>query len=106
MIKKILLKHIIHGNVNKFYKSRTWQKKRNEIVNRDNNECERCKGKGKYSKAECVHHIVPVKENPYLALEESNLISLCNDCHNLEHPEKLSEMIRMNKKEPITPERW
>ncbi len=77
-----------------------------EIIKRDNYECQKCKEKVKYSKADCVHHIIHLKDNPYLALESSNLISLCNECHNLEHPEKLNKMIKMNKKEPITTEIW
>lgn len=101
-----MLMNIRNGNESKFYKSRTWQKKRNEIVIRDHYECQRCKGKGKYSKADCVHHIIYLKDNPYLALENSNLVSLCNHCHYLEHNEKLNKMIESNKKEPITPERW
>jgi len=106
MLTNKMLKNIRTGNESKFYKSRTWQKKRNEIVIRDHYECQRCKEKGKYSKADCVHHIIYLKDNPYLALENSNLVSLCNHCHYLEHNEKLNKMIESNKKEPITPERW
>lgn len=49
--------------------------------------------KGKYSKAILVHHINHLKENPELALEiydkegKRNLISLCQSCHEEEHPE-------------------
>jgi 5-methylcytosine-specific restriction enzyme A len=35
-----------------------------------------------------VHHIEELSDKPELALNEDNLISLCNSCHNKEHPEK------------------
>ena len=39
-------------------------------------------------RADMVHHVIPVEERPDLALNLSNLRSLCNECHNKEHPEK------------------
>lgn len=38
--------------------------------------------------ATTVHHIKHLDEHPELALVDSNLISLCADCHNKAHPEK------------------
>ena len=35
-----------------------------------------------------VHHIKHVDEYPELAYEDSNLVSLCQGCHNKAHPEK------------------
>ena len=35
-----------------------------------------------------VHHIKPRRDYPELALVDSNLISLCDECHNKMHPEK------------------
>lgn len=72
-----------------FYKSTVWINKRKEILKRDHNECQRCKSKGGFSKAECVHHIKHLKDRPDLSLVDDNLISLCNVCHNEVHPEKL-----------------
>jgi predicted kinase len=34
-----------------------------------------------------VHHIKQLEEYPELALDPDNLVSLCNLCHNREHPE-------------------
>lgn len=85
-----------------FYNSAVWISKRSEILKRDNNECQRCKIKGKYSKAETVHHIKHLKDYPELAIEDDNLISLCNVCHNIVHPEKL----KIIKKEIVSEERW
>lgn len=103
-MKKELLKAIKQGNVRRFYKSKEWKNKRKAILIRDNYECQKCKSRGKFHKAECVHHKKHLKDYPELALEDSNLQSLCNACHNEEHPEKLKEQ---HKKERfITEERW
>lgn len=77
-----------------FYKSTVWINKRKEILKRDHNECQRCKSKGRFSKADCVHHIKHLKNRPDLALTNDNLISLCNTCHNEVHPEKLHSSIK------------
>lgn len=69
----------------KFYKSREWKALRQEALKRDNYECQSCKRKGKYSKAQCVHHLKEVKVVPLLALTLDNLECLCNRCHNKEH---------------------
>lgn len=97
-----------------FYTSRTWKRKRNEILKADNYECQICKSKGKYSRAEIVHHIKHLDEYPELGLSETyiddngqehrNLISVCRECHeNVCHPERLK---KFKAKEPLTIERW
>jgi 5-methylcytosine-specific restriction protein A len=68
-------------------------------------ECQKCKRRGKVSKATCVHHKKHLKDYPELALVDSNLISLCYACHNEEHPEKLAS-VETEKRKQITPERW
>ena len=90
-------------DTHEFYKSRVWRKKRRDILRRDNNECQMCKKAGTYSDAVVVHHIKHLKDYPGLALTDSNLISLCADCHNTVHPEKQK---RWKKKEPLNEERW
>ena len=100
---KGLIKAIKQGNVLKFYKSSYWLNKRKEILERDNNECQKCKSKGLFSIAECVHHIKHLRDYPELALTDSNLISLCNVCHNEEHPEKLNNN---TNKRFVNEERW
>ncbi len=39
-------------------------------------------------RAQMVHHIIPISERPDLALNLSNLRSLCYECHEREHPER------------------
>lgn len=93
---------IQHKNIKAFYNSALWLGKRSKALERDNNECQKCKAKGLYSKADCVHHKEHLRDRPDLALTDSNLISLCNSCHNEEHPEKFN-----NKPKPLlNEERW
>ena len=87
----------------KFYKTKTWQNKRDEILERDNYECQMCKDKGRYTSATTVHHIQHYKDCPELALTDSNLVSLCDACHNVVHPEKLESV---HKKKEIHKEKW
>lgn len=88
VIMKIKLKDRI-----KFYKSSKWIKKRNEIIERDNNECQHCKEKGYATVGQTnkldVHHIKHLENHWDLRLDDDNLITLCSSCHNIEHPEKL-----------------
>ena len=88
----------------KFYAGRKWRKFRRLALKRDNFECQRCKKLGLVVKAECVHHKLEIKKRPELALDINNLISLCNTCHNIVHPEKLHNI---NKEKKINiEERW
>jgi 5-methylcytosine-specific restriction enzyme A len=93
---------IQHNNIKAFYNSGLWQHKRIEALERDNNECQKCKAKGLYSEADCVHHKKYVRNCPELALDLDNLISLCNSCHDEEHPEKL----RNKPKPQLNTEKW
>lgn len=81
----------------KFYLCKDWKKKRKEVLRRDHYECQRCKRNHKVSKATTVHHIKHLKEHPELALDDDNLESLCGDCHNLEHPEKLKDFCKAKR---------
>lgn len=87
----------------RFYKTYTWKQKRKEILVRDNFECQKCKSLGSMRRATTVHHIKEYKFFPSLALTDENLISLCRDCHEEEHPDRLKNF---EKQEPIHGERW
>ncbi|MFD2628796.1 HNH endonuclease [Oceanobacillus kapialis] len=83
----------------KFYDSGHWKRMRKHIKQRDNNECQECKRKGRvwidtneYSVSAkrkkimlVVDHIKEIEDYPELALEEDNLQTLCVNCHNKKH---------------------
>ena len=95
-----------------FYTSRSWKKLRQKVLELDKHECQRCKARGWYRRATHVHHVNHVRKHPELAMSmiykaddgaiRRNLISLCKDCHEEAHPERL----RWNKKELLNEERW
>jgi len=72
----------------KFYNSAAWRKCREYVLKRDNYLCQRCLRKGIIQAADVVHHKEHLEDNPEKALDPENLESLCNACHNEEHPEK------------------
>ena len=90
--------------IHAFYRCGAWLCKRAEILIRDNFECQKCKRRGRYSKAACVHHIKHLRNHPELALVDSNLMSLCLECHDEEHPEKLRKNII--KRRVVSGEQW
>lgn len=88
----------------RFYKSRKWQRKRIDILQRDNYECQWCKQQGKvvskYDTTLIVHHVTELKDRPDLKMEDSNLITVCFNCHEIHH-----ERI-FNSKPKWNDERW
>lgn len=104
-----------------FYNSKAWKEKREEILERDNHECQDCRrrleeamkkgtrlyGKeAKIWKAEQVHHVKELRERPDLGLESENLISLCTRCHNVRHGREPMKFVRKRKKRMLTEEKW
>lgn len=77
-----------------FYHTAAWKRLREQALQRDGGMCQDClermkSGIGiKPRRATMVHHIIPIEERPDLALSLDNLRSLCDECHNREHPEK------------------
>ena len=63
------------------------------VLTRDNYTCQHCKGKSKDNKLE-VHHIIFRRNGG--SDEESNLITLCKDCHDKLHKEKIK--LKLNGK--------
>lgn len=109
------IKSLIESDeVEKFYATDDWKELRAEVLRDFHNECQECLKKGRYTRADCVHHINEVRVRPDLALSryylddkgrrQYNLIPLCNICHNIAHPEK---GLKGNKKERfVNKERW
>jgi uncharacterized Rmd1/YagE family protein len=65
-----------------FYATNEWKEKRLEIFNLDNFTCLWCGFTPTKSRNSLnAHHIIPLSKNWNLALENSNLITLCITCH-------------------------
>ena len=66
-----------------FYNTANWQRARQMAKQRDKYLCQECirEGKKPIGFAEEVHHIKPTNTYPELALDMSNLVSLCRECH-------------------------
>lgn len=83
------IRQLIRDNdMHVFYTSSLWRKKQHQILKQQHYECQRCKGKGRVTKAVTVHHKKYLRKNPHLALEDSNLEAICNKCHYDEHHRK------------------
>lgn len=104
------VKNCINTNVHNFYIWSEWQKVRTQVLLMDKFECQDCKKRGRYTKANTVHHHQFLKKYPELALEifyefkgkrYRNLISLCHDCHEARHGYRKKE-----EKKLLTEERW
>jgi len=101
---------IANDKADLFYNWKPWKHLREIVLKLDNYECQMCKAKGKYKKAEIVHHVKHVKDRPDLALsiwdgEDRQLVSVCKACHEDEHPERMIQY-QFEKKEMFNDERW
>ena len=81
-----------------FYGTEAWKRCRAAALRRDHGLCQHCLAAGRRTvdssgrswqvMATMVHHIRHLDEHPELALSLDNLVSLCDRCHEAEHPEK------------------
>ena len=55
-----------------------WQKIRQQVLERDNNECQICNTNTQVLN---IHHIIPRRKEGLHSI--NNLISVCDDCHGL-----------------------
>ncbi|MFD0768860.1 HNH endonuclease [Bacillus sp. CGMCC 1.60114] len=85
----------------RFYNSDAWKRCRSLALIRDNHLCQECFKRDDITSAVMVHHIKEREDHPELSLVLDNLISLCNACHNKEHPEKGSGKNKKKKKQRI-----
>lgn len=102
--------YIDKGKAENFYTWADWAKVRKEVLKFDNFECQMCKQNRRHRKAEVVHHVKHLKDRPDLALSiwdgnDRQLISLCRECHEKVHPERIEKYKRKNKS-AVTNERW
>jgi 5-methylcytosine-specific restriction enzyme A len=63
-----------------FYNSPAWKKIRDQR-RRENPICQECERKGIIRPMNVVDHIIPIDEDPALALYYDNTQSLCTGCH-------------------------
>ena len=69
--------------VNKFYKSKNWLLKKEEIKTRDKGMCQRCLIKFERITIDHleIHHIEKLTSNWEKRLDNDNLVCLCRRCH-------------------------
>lgn len=82
---------ISKNRIIEFYKSTIWKRMRERALEEQNYECQRCKVKGMYTRADTVHHKKEVRKYPVLALTLSNLEAICKECHYEEHHKEKSK---------------
>lgn len=68
--------------------SPAWRRLRRMVLNRDRNTCQACRVCHPYGRRLTVHHIVSRRDGGNDAL--SNLIALCEACHNLTEGEGMN----------------
>ncbi len=102
---------IADGKQDRFYGWAAWLGLSEQVRRLDNHECQGCKQRGRYRRGEVVHHVKHLTERPDLALSifdpdtgERQLVTLCRECHRLEHPEHLRQYAPRRK--ALTEERW
>ena len=77
------------GTQDLFRNTAAWQRKREQIKERDLHLCKLCLFNGKITNTALeVHHIIPVSVNDKLRLDDDNLITLCSSCHALVEGDK------------------
>lgn len=104
---------IAKGNTDKFYNSTDFDIAREKVLKRDKGKCQFFLGKWNDGKhfpnkikivdAEIVHHIIPIKQRPDLALDINNMVSLSFEAHEIIEERT---RFRYKRKKKITQERW
>lgn len=74
--------------IDSFYNTQRWRRLSARIMRRDKFLCRDCARYGRNTPAQVVHHIKPREIWPELQWDPSNLVALCERCHNKRHPEK------------------
>ncbi|PEC57578.1 HNH endonuclease, partial [Bacillus wiedmannii] len=77
--KKKDKKNIYHHENKPFYRTDAWKFVRSKVYEREKGCCQRC-GQFVFGRRAHVHHVIPIKEDPTLKLEENNLRLLCPVC--------------------------
>lgn len=79
-------------DIERFYTSTFWKKRRREILDEHGGLCQLCLEKGLIEPAVHVHHRIPLTSDnlndPRITLDSSNLMALCETCHAEQHRKK------------------
>ena len=75
--------YVRDSKADKFRSTQAWQRKRNEVRERDLNVCRYCflVRHRIVTDGLSVHHIVPIEQAYRKRLSDGNLITLCRECH-------------------------
>ena len=77
------------AEIERFYTTRAWRKCRDALLKERGGLCEICLSKGLIEPAVHVHHKKPITpenlSNPSITLDHSNLMALCEECHQAQH---------------------
>lgn len=102
----LTIKVLTKEDRDKFYNSYTWRKMRTTILKRDNYECQWCKRDGLVATVDdarlIVDHISELETHPDLALDPSNLRTLCFYHHEVRH----NRIYKGKKKENKWADEW
>ena len=72
-------------DIKRFRNSKYWKIKSKDIMKQYHYQCQICKHEGKDTVAKEVHHIIPLSVDFDKRLDDSNLIPLCERCHDDVH---------------------
>ena len=79
-------------DIERFYKTHAWRKSRESFHREKGGLCEICLSKGLIEPAVHVHHRKPITpenlSDPSITLDHSNLMALCEQCHQEQHRQK------------------
>lgn len=80
------------ATIERFYTTRAWRKARQAVLDAHGGLCQICLAKGLIVPAVHVHHRIPLTpdniDDPRIALDSSNLMALCEECHAEQHRTK------------------
>ena len=80
------------AEIEAFYTSRAWRKCREALLKEKGGLCELCLSKGLIEPAVHVHHRIHLTpenvSDPKISMDHSNLMALCEECHQEQHRTK------------------
>ena len=88
---------MIRAQIEKFYQSDRWKRKREQVLRRDGYQCQEAKRYGKRVQAEVVHHALPLEDFPEYRLCMWNLVSLSRSAHNEMHDRDTNTLTEKGK---------